>query len=95
MATLAERAKLKEQETTHRWLRPGGDNAIFPALEYERRRKSPKKKVLPMVTNPTHFSWKERLMTQPVFAGVKGETDSVPYKYRFLVWKCMVIAVKF
>ena len=84
MATLAEiRAKLKEQEANTGGNRSsGGDNAIFPFWNMQEGQSSTLR-FLPDGDDTNTFSWKERLMIKLPFAGVKGETDPRPYKYRF------------
>ena len=79
MATLAEiRAKLKEQESrTGGSQSSGGDNAIFPFWNMKEGESSTLR-FLPDGDESNTFFWKERLMINLPFAGVKGETDSRP-----------------
>ena len=79
MATLAEiRAKLKEQEATHRrHTIAGGDNAIYPFWNIKEG-ESATMRFLPDGDETNTFFWKERLMIKLPFAGIKGETDSRP-----------------
>jgi hypothetical protein len=90
MATLAEiRAKLQAQETkSSGGDRPVGDNAIYPFWNLEQGKESTVR-FLPDGNSDNTFFWAERLMIKLPFAGIKGETDSNQYKYKYHVWKCM------
>ena len=78
MATLAEiRAKLKSQEVNRSTSATGGDNAIYPHWNIQEGTEAVLR-FLPDKGTENTFFWTERNMIKLPFAGIKGQSDSLP-----------------